>query len=79
MVRSSKPAHQRIDGLCDLGRMAVMRGPRGKQDHIVVIPWKAGLTCRLAQNPLAPVPENRISKSLRRNEGDTSTAAFVTS
>ena len=72
-----EPAHQAIDGLCDLRGMGVMGQPCRKQDDLKPIARQLRQAGCLSQDALAPIPEDRISQSLRRNEGDSCTAAFV--
>ena len=60
-------------------RMGVMRALCRKEDDIEPFTREARLAGSLAQHALATVPKDRISQSLRRNEGDSCWAAFVES
>lgn len=48
-----------------------------EENHVVTVQRKPALSCRFAQHTLAPVPEDGVSKPLRRDEGDPSGAALV--
>ena len=52
---------------------------RGKEQHVIAFAGKSRLPSGFAQDTLATVSEDRISQSLRRNEGDSCRAAFVAS
>ena len=49
----------------------------GKHDHTGTHPGHAALPCRLAQDTLAPVAKDGVSKPLSCDEGDLSRTAFV--
>ena len=50
-----------------------------EEQHVIPFTWEARLASSFPQHTLASVSEHRISKSLRRNEGDSCRAAFVAS
>jgi len=54
-----------------------MRVPRGKEDDLVTLARHATLACSFAKHPLAAVPVDSVTKSLRRDEGDLTVAAFI--
>lgn len=49
----------------------------GEENHIIAIYRKFTGPSSCAKNPLAPVPEDGITKPFRRNEGNACTVAFV--
>lgn len=50
---------------------------RGKEKNVIAVPGKPAQTRRLAENALAPVPEDGIAEPLRGDEGDTGGCALV--
>ncbi len=54
-----------------------MRRLRCEQDDSCALDGKAARTRGLAKHPLAPVSIDRVTQSLRCDEGDLSQVAFV--
>ena len=50
---------------------------RGKEKNVVAVPGKPAQARRLAENALAPVPEDGIAEPLRGDEGDPCGCALV--